>query len=177
MASSAAGSGKYSVKSAKIKGYAFIKVVNKLLKDQSDEMGLDQIDGTLAVKNKVLSFTADSTDKLGKIHAVGGVDMDGNWSPDMKMACDIQKDQLNSDALKANLPAEMRDKWDVSRAADAKGYVPLDFRFTGPVKKYPGIESVDLTRLVNNLVNSYAKDLQKTVQDEGQKLLKGLFGK
>lgn len=183
MMTSATGSGNYSLVKAQVKGIAAIKTINNFFKDKSDEINFDQIAGTLAMKNKVISYTANTTGKAGAIREAGGINVvEMVYSPDMKVQCDIHKDLLDSDAIKGQIPAPYRDKFDLSLVADANGNVPIDFRFTGSVKKTPGMDCVDTNRMIKNLMGNLGKVLQKALQTQGQNAvqnlgnqLKGLF--
>ncbi|HTC20726.1 MAG TPA: hypothetical protein VK859_07760, partial [bacterium] len=136
MMATASGLGHYSIDGAKVKGFAVIKTINNYLKDQSDEMNFDQITGNLVMKNKVFSYTANTTGKVGAIRETGSINVaDMVYAPDMKIQCDIKKEFLNSDALQNALPSGIRGliknpDW----IADDNGNVPLDAKFTGAVK-------------------------------------------
>jgi hypothetical protein len=99
-----------------------------------------------------------------------------DYAPDMKVQCDIHKDYLDSDAIKSQMPDSVRDKVDINRLADSNGNVPLDFHFTGNAAQMPGLNCLDVNRLVNNIINSYTNEVTTQVQQQGQNLLKGLFG-
>jgi hypothetical protein len=183
MISTASGLGNYSIVGAKITGFAVIKTINHYFKDQSDEMDFDQITGNLVMKNRVFSTTATTTGKVGAIREAGSINVaDMVYSPDMKIQCDIKKEFLNSDALQSGLPDGIKGlvknpDW----IADDNGNVPLDAKFTGPVKD--NNYSYDWTRLQKNLENKAGKALrnaaQNVIQNKAQDLgsqLKGLFG-
>jgi uncharacterized protein involved in outer membrane biogenesis len=186
MAKSLTGEGPFTITGTKLKKFAVIKYMNDFFKDKSEEIAMDTIIGKLSIKDEIVSFTADTTGKVGKLHAVGGVDFDGIYKPDLKVQCDVKKAFLDSDSVKSKLPAAIRDKWDVNRMADDQGNIPVDFKFTGPAKKKPGLDCLDLSRLAKNITNSYTKEVQKKAEDAvkgavkdldlGGKL-KNLFGK
>lgn len=184
MEKSLTGVGSYSITGTKFKNLSAVKYINGLFKDKSDEITLDTIKGNLSIKDEVVSFTTDTTGKIGKIHAAGGVDFNGVYKPDLKVQCDLKKDILDSDAVKGNLPPLVRNNFDMNRFADDQGNIPIDFRFTGPASKKPGLDCLDLSRLVKNVTNSYTKEVQKKATDAVKSALpnvgnaiKGLFGK
>ncbi len=178
MMASANGSGNYSIANGKVKGYDAISYLNKFFGQQSDEIDFETISGTLAMKNKIASYTVNTTGKVGAVKAVGAINVVTYfYAPEMNVNCDIHKEFLNSDAIKSQLPDSVRDKYDVNRLADSNGNVPLDFHFTGDATKVPGADCLNVNRLVNNLLNSYAGEVTQQVQQQGQNILKGLFGK
>jgi hypothetical protein len=183
MIASAVGSGNYSLVNAKVKGFAVIKTINKYFKDSSDEINFETIAGTLGMKNKIFSYTANTTGKVGAFRETGGINVANMaYSPDMKVQCDIKKDFINSDSVQGNLPDEIKPlvknpDW----IADDKGNIPLDVKFTGPVSSNNW--SYDWNRIIQNVKNKAAKEIQKAagsaVQQGAQNLgnqLKGLFG-
>ncbi len=177
MMASAAGSGNYSIANGTVKGYSAITAMNSFFKDKSDQIVIDSIAGNISVKNKVVTYTATANGKVGQVRANGAVNlMTYDYEPDMKVQCDIHKDYLDSDAIKAQMPDSVRDKVDINRLADSNGNVPLDFHFTGNAAQTPGLNCLDVNRLVNNILNSYTNDVTTQVQQQGQNLLKGLFG-
>lgn len=170
-----AASGNYNLQNGKLK-MAAIKTMNSYIGDNSDEVSFETISGTLAVKNRLINITCNTQGKVGKIQAAGGITMDGNYQPEMKVMCDIHKEFINSDAVKSKLPDALKGQWDVNRAADSNGLVPIDFHLRGSVSKTPGLDCVDIGRLANNILHSYTKDAQNKAQDAGKSLIKGLFG-
>jgi len=177
MMASAAGSGNYSIANGTVKGYSAITAMNNFFKDKSDQIVIDSIAGNISIKNKVVTYTATANGKVGQVRANGAVNLiTYNYEPDMKVQCDIHKDYLDSDAIKSQMPASVRDKVDINRLADSNGNVPLDFHFTGNATQMPGLNCLDVNRLVNNIINSYTNDVTTQVQQQGQNLLKGLFG-
>ncbi len=177
------GSGNYSMENAKVKGYAAISAINKYFKASSDEIDFDQMVGTLGMKNKVFSYTGNLTGKVGVVRVVGGVNVATlSYSPDMKIQCDLKKDFLNSDALLAGLPGEVkRYVKNVDWLADDNGNIPVDIKMTGLVTAKNW--SYDWTRLKNNLLKKAGNEAKKAVQNAAQNgvknlgnSLKGLFG-
>src|SRR5665213_349790 len=177
MMASAAGSGNYSIANGTVKGYSAITAMNNFFKDKSDQIVIDSIAGNITVKDKIIAYTATANGKVGQVRANGAVNLiTYDYEPDMKVQCDIHKDYLDSDAIKAQMPDNVRDKVDINRLADSNGNVPLDFHFTGNATQIPGVNCLDVNRLVNNIINSYTNDVTTQVQQQGQNLLKGLFG-
>jgi uncharacterized protein involved in outer membrane biogenesis len=177
MIASAVGSGNYSVDNGTVKGYSAIAAMNNFFKDKSDQIVIDSITGNISVNNKVITYTATANGKVGQVRANGAVNLiTYDYAPDMKVQCDIHKDYLDSDAIKAQMPDNVKDKVDINRLADSNGNVPLDFHFTGNAAQMPGVNCLDVNRLVNNIINSYTNDVTSQVQQQGQNLLKGLFG-
>jgi uncharacterized protein involved in outer membrane biogenesis len=177
MMASAAGSGNYSIANGTVKGYSAITAMNNFFKDKSDQIVIDSIAGNISVKNKVIAYTATANGKVGQVRANGAINLiTYDYEPDMKVQCDIHKDYLDSDAIKAQMPDNVKDKVDINRLADSNGNVPLDFHFTGNATQMPGVNCLDVNRLVNNIINSYTNDVTTQVQQQGQNLLKGLFG-
>jgi hypothetical protein len=177
MIASAAGSGNYSIANGTVKGYSAITVMNNFFRDKSDQIVINSIAGNISVKNKVVAYTATANGKIGQVRANGAFNLTTyDYAPDMKVQCDIHKDYLDSDAIKSQMPASVRDKVDINRLADSNGNVPLDFHFTGNATQMPGLNCLDVNRLVNNIINSYTNDVTTQVQQQGQNLLKGLFG-
>jgi hypothetical protein len=186
MISTSVGSGNYTLDKAKVKGFPAIKSINKYFKDQSDEINFEQIRGNMAMKNKIFTYNADTTGKVGVFRETGAINVaDMVYSPDMKIQCDIKKEFLNSDAVQSGIPAEVKSivtsgQQLIDYAADDNGNVPIDIKFTGPVKD--NNYSYDWTRLRSNAekkagaaVKNAAQDLLKNNgQDLGDKL-KGLF--
>jgi len=191
--SSAEGSGNYSITNGKVKGYDAISYINNFFSQKSDEINMETISGNIALKNKIATYTVNTTGKVGTVKAQGAVNVATYfYAPEMKVQCEIHKEFLDSDAIKAKLPEDIRNKlgnnFDIGKAADSNGNVPIDFRFTGDATKVPGLECVDFTRAGNNLLSSYASDLENAAEEtaknlvggdavqKGQNLLKGLFG-
>jgi hypothetical protein len=180
MAKSLTGEGPFSITDTKLKKLTAIKVINGIFKDKSDEIVMETIKGNLVIKNEVVSFTADTVGKVGKMHAVGGVNFDGIYTPDLKVLCDVKKEFMDSDAVKSVLPAGIKEK--LEYGADDQGNIPIDYKFTGQAKSNKG--SPDFSRLVKNITNRLAGEVKKkaedavkgAAQDLGNKL-KGLFGK
>ncbi len=178
MEASALGSGNYTITSAKVKGYSAIKTINGIFGDQGDSLGFDKIVGTLAVKSQVCFFKSDFTSKVGSMQALGGINFSNVYTPDMKVFGNIHKQFLDSDLIKSKLPPGT----DVNCIADSNGDVPVDFRFTGPVKDNNW--SYDWNRLLKNVGDCIGKKAQQAIQQKAQDLgkdlgdkLKGLFGK
>ena len=162
---SAAGSGVYAFTDAKVKGLAAVKAINGIFKDKSDEITFAKISGKLGLKKKVFSFTADTIDKVGSIGVAGGVNFDGDYTPEMKVQSDIKKEFLDSDEIKKMLGGR-----DVSLGMDEKGNLPVDFKFTG--KASENHWSYQPERLLKNV----GKNLTKQVGDKLGQGLKSLFG-
>jgi hypothetical protein len=174
MMASQTGSGTYNIVAAKVKGYAAISAMNSFFKEKSDEIKFEKIDGNLGLKNSVMSYTANTLDKVGTIRVAGAINlMNMVYAPDMKVRCDVKKEFLDSDAVRGQIPAQYRSAFNIGLAADKNGMVPVDFRFTGPVKKMPGLDCLDASRLLNNVINNL---VQEKAKDLGG-ALKGLFGK
>jgi hypothetical protein len=179
MIATAAGSGTYVISNARLTGLPALKTIGSVLKDQSGEMGMDSIVGNLGMKNRIFSYTSTLTGKVGVIRVAGGIDLvKMNYEPDMKVACDLKKDAVNLDSFKSQIPS---DKFDINCVADNNGIIPLDFRFTGPVKKVPGpgdyLKMMDTQRLMKNVLNCYAKKATNALGNNLGDKLKGLFGK
>ncbi len=181
MMASQVGAGNYSLVDAKVKGLAAIKTINSAVKDSSDEIHLDKIEGTLGMKNKVFSYTANTVDKVGALRIKGGVNGDGVYTPDMTINCDIKKDYVNSDSVKGQIPEPYRDQFTLDWASDNDGNIPVDFKFTGKASEnhYQWVSD----RLVSNikkragqaLGNAAKNAVKQKAQDVGNKI-KSLFG-
>lgn len=178
MMASAAGSGNYSVSNGEVKGYAAISEMNNFFKDKGDSIGVDSITGDLSIKNKVLAYNATVNGKIGQVRAKGAINLATYYySPDMTVQCDIHKDYIDSDAVKSVLPAQLQGKGDITKLmADSNGNVPIDFHFKGDATQKPGVECLDLNRLVNVALNNYLSQNAGDVQNKAQNVLKGLFG-
>ncbi|HEY5038657.1 MAG TPA: hypothetical protein VIJ93_06245, partial [bacterium] len=177
MEKSANGSGAYNITNAKVKGFSIIKIINGIFNDKSDEINSEKIEGTIAVKNQVASYTGNSTGKVGTIKVVGGINFDAVYTPDMKIRGDIGKQFLSSQVM-SKLPPGI----DPSCVADTNGNVPVDFKFTGPAKENNW--SYDWDRLLKNVGDCIGRkaqvEIKKKTDEIGQDLgnkLKGLFGK
>lgn len=178
MVASQVGSGSYNLVNAKVKGLAAIKAINSIAKDNSDEINFEKIDGTLSVKNKVFSYTANTTGKVGAFRLAGGINSDGIYTPDMKIQCDIRKDYINSDAIQSQVPGEVRGfvKDHEDYLTDDNGNIPVDVKFTGLASD--NHYSYDWDRLVNNGKKHLGSAVQNAAQPVIQNLgsqLKGLF--
>jgi hypothetical protein len=178
MMASQVGSGNYSIVNSKIMNLSIIKLINQFFKDNSQDMKFDEITGNLGMKNKVFSFTANTTGNVGTIRVTDGINVvEMAYSPNMLIQCDIKKEFINSDKITSNLPGTIRDQVkNVDALADGNGNVPIDIKATGPVKD--NNFSYDWTRLLNN-VTKKLKDaakalIQNKVQDLGGQL-KSLF--
>jgi hypothetical protein len=172
MIAALAGSGNYSITSGTIKGYPVITFVNNYFKDKSNSIVVDSIAGNLNVKNNVVSYTAVGNGKMGQVRANGAQNLSTFfYAPDLRVQCDIHKEFLDSDAIKAQLPDNIKDKFDVNLLADSNGNVPLDFHFTGDPSKI-SLNSLDLSRLGNVILNNYLNQMGS----KGQNILNGLFG-
>ncbi len=161
MMASQAGSGNYSLVNAKIKGLAVIKAINGYLKDKSDEINFDKIDGILAMKDKVFSFTTNSVGKVGAIHETGGIEMvKMAYSPDMEVRCDIRQDFIDFTAVSSGIPPAFSGiVKNAGYLTDGNGNVPIDLKFTGPVSE--NHYSWDSGRMVNNIKKNAGFQLQK----------------
>ncbi len=178
MMASQVGSGNYSLVDAKIKGLAALQTINSYLKDKSDEINFDKIDGTLAMKNKLFSFTLNSVGKVGAIHETGGIEMvKMAYSPDMEVRCDIRQDSIDFAAVSSGIPSVFTGfVKNTSCLADANGNVPIDLKFTGPVSE--NHYSWDPGRMVNNIKKNEGAQIQNTAQPVIKNLgnqLKSLF--
>ena len=181
MMASQVGAGNYSLVNAKVKGLSAIKAINSAVKDPSDEIQFDKIDGILGMKNKVFSYTANTSEKVGAMRIKGGINADGAYTPDMTIECDLHKDYVNSDAIKGQIPAPYRDKFSLDWAADDGGNIPADFKFTGVASENHYQWMPD--RLVNNVKKHAGQILgqaaQQVIQQNGGNIgnaVKGLFG-
>jgi len=176
MIASQTGTGNYAIDKGKVKGFPLIKAINGLFKDKSDEVSFERITGTLAMKNKVFSYTVNNSGKVGTLKAVGAINtVDMTYSPDMKIQGDIKKEFLDQEALKGQMPAQYRDKANMmDLIADDNGNIPLDFRFTGSVKKTPGLDCLDLSRAIKNVLNHLAKAAEKSAGQAVQQGVKDL---
>jgi len=186
MMPSQVGSGSYNIVGAKIKGVPIIKTINGFLKDNSDEMGFERIDGVLGMKSSVITYTANTNGKVGAIREKGGINVAVTpmvYSPDMEIQADIKKDYVNSDAIKTAIGPELAGLIkNVDFLADDNGNVPVDLKFTGVVSE--NHYSWDRTRIGAVVQKHVGAEIQKAaapvVQDLGKKAgdaLKGLFGK
>ncbi|HTA76311.1 MAG TPA: AsmA family protein [bacterium] len=178
MIASAEGSGNYSLTNGKVAGYQIISYVNNFFKDKGDSIQLDDVTGTLAMKNKVCSYTANNNGKVGTVKIVGAINIATYYyAPEMNVTCDIHKDFLNSDSIKAVLPSQLQGKGDITQLmADSNGNVPIDFHFTGDATKVPGMDCVNLNRLTNVALNNFLNQQGSDVQSKAQNVLNGLFG-
>jgi len=185
-AKSLKGNGTFKISGAKVQGLAMLGGVMDSLKDSPKAVKMDTLDGTLAVADSKVSVTANSSGEFEKIRVNGAVGFDGNYAPEMRVETDIKKDQLDSKKVFSFLPASLQSRIDVNRAADAQGYVPVDFKFTGAVASAPGLKALDPTRLTKNVTSSYTKAITNKVTEKlGDKTgksteavgnaLKGLF--
>ncbi|HVZ81157.1 MAG TPA: AsmA family protein [bacterium] len=184
MIASALGNGSYTLDHAKVKDLALVKAINKYFKDSSNEIAFDQIKGVLVMKNKVFTYTADTNGKVGAVRERGGINVaEMVYAPDMTVQADVKKDFLNSDAVLAGLPGEVRGLVkNVDWFADGNGNIPIDFKFTGPVKQ--NNYAYDWDRLKKNVGDHAAQEAKKAVGDAAKPVLndignklKGLFGK
>lgn len=183
MIATALGNGSYTLDHSKVKGLSVVKAINKYFKDSSDEIAFERIKGNLVMKNKVFAYTADTNGKVGAIRETGAINLaDMVYAPDMKVQADVKKEFLSSDAVLAGVPAELRGLVkNTDWLADANGNIPVDFKFTGPVKQNNYAYDWDrLKKNINDHVGEEAKKaLQNAVKDGGKDLgekLKGLFG-
>ena len=166
------GSGDYAINNGTVKGYAIITFLNAFFKDKRDGITLDSLTGNFTAKNTTLTFTANGNGKMGQIRANGTLNMQ-TWlcAPEIKIQSDIHKDFLDSDAIKAQLPDNIKDKFDINLLADSNGNVPLDFRITDNPTK-PTLKWLDISRLGNVFLNNYVNQ----ASSNGQNILQGLFG-
>ncbi len=166
------GSGNYAISNGTVKGYAIITFLNTFFKEKGDGITLDSLTGNFTAKNTALTFTANGNGKMGKIRANGALNMQ-TWlcAPEIKIESDIHKDFLDSDAIKAQLPDNIKDKFDINLLADSNGNVPLDFRITDNPTK-PTLKWLDISRLGNIFLNNYVNQ----ASSNGQNILQGLFG-
>jgi len=170
--SSLNASGSYSISSGTIKGYPLITFLCSFFKDKGNAIVVDTISGNFNAKNSVLAFTAVGNGKMGQVRANGAINMVTQYyAPDMKVQCDIHKDFLDSNAIKAQLPDNIKDKFDINLLADSNGNVPLDFHFTGDPLKLNS-NCFDISRLGNVFLNNYVNQMSS----KGQNILQGLFG-
>jgi len=185
MMASQVGSGNYSLDNAQLKGDQ-VKTVTKFFKDDSGQISFEQIKGNLSMKNKVFSYTADTSGKIGAIRENGGIDVVNMvYSPDMTIRCDLKKEVLNSDAIQAAIPDGIRSIINpiiksgtqlLDCIADDGGNVPVDEKFTGKVSD--NNHSYDWSRAKDNALKKGTKALQNAAQPVIQNLgnqLKGLF--
>jgi hypothetical protein len=166
------GSGNYAISNGTVKGYAIITFFNTFFKDKEGGITLDNLTGNFTAENTALTFTANGNGKMGQIRANGTLNMQ-TWlcAPEIKIQSDIHKDFLDSDAIKAQLPDNIKDKFDINLLADSNGTVPLDFRITDDPTK-PTLKWLDISRLGNIFLNNYVNQ----ASSNGQNILQGLFG-
>jgi len=184
MIASQAGTGSYNLVDARIKGVGAIKTINSIVKDKGDEIRFQKIEGALAMRNKVFSYTATTTGKAGVLRETGGINVDQMvYSPDMKIQCDLRKDVVDIEAVRNLLPPGIQGYVkSIDFLADDNGIVPLDVKFTGVVSE--NHYSWDRTRLESlaqkKIQKAAQQDIQQKASDVGKDLgskLKGLFGK
>lgn len=183
-AASLKGNGTFQIAGATLQGLAMLGGVMDSLKDNTKALKMDKVDGTLAVASRTVSITANSTGSFGKLRVLGGVDFDGKYAPEMRVETDVKKELLDSRKVFGALPSALQGRIDLDRAADAQGYIPVDFKFTGLVTDAPGLKAIDVTRLTKNVTGSYTKQITNKVTEKtgaaGQAVgnaLKGLFKK
>ncbi len=175
------GNGTFSLVGVRIKALALMGGLFKNLKDKKEEVKMDRLDGTVSVASEKVTLKANSAGSTGKMAVDGVIGFDGMYAPEMKVLNDIRKEYLDSDAFFGSLPDNVKSRVNLDKAADAQGFVPVDFKLTGPVNKAPGPGALDLSRLMKNIVNNEAKAVkQKAVEGVQEKIgdkLKGIFGK
>jgi hypothetical protein len=185
------GTGPVLVTGVRVQGLAMLGGLFKNLKQAKSEMKMDRLEGTVAFMDGKAVLDLKSEGETGRTRVKGSVGFDGVYAPEMRVENDVKKEALDVDAYFGSLPESLRKKLDINRAADAQGYVPVDFKLTGPASEVPGAKALDLARLTKNVTSSYTKGvLEKvtgksgavstTVQKAGEALggkLKGLFGK
>jgi hypothetical protein len=175
------GQGTFSLTDVRIKALAMMGGLFKNLKDKKEEMKMERLDGTVSVSDRKVALKANSAGSTGKLAADGVIGFDGMYAPQMMVLNDIRKEYLDSDAFLGSMPDSVKSRVNVDKVADDQGFVPVDFKLTGPVNKAPGVGSLDLTRLMKNIVKNETKALkQKAVEGVQDKIggkLKGIFGK
>ena len=92
-------------------------------------------------------------------------------APEIKIQSDIHKEFLDLDAVKTQLPDNIKDKFDPKLLVDSNGNVDLDFHITGDPSK-PDLKWLDISRLGNVFLNNYVNQ----ASSNGQNILQGLFG-
>jgi hypothetical protein len=174
------GNGTFSLVGVRIKALALMGGLFKNLKDKKEEMKMDRMDGTLSVADRKVAVKANSAGSTGKMAVDGVIGFDGMYAPEMRVLNDVRKEYLDSDSFFQSLQGKVK-ALDLDKMADDQGFVPIDFKLTGPVNKAPGPGALDLSRLTKNVVNNEAKALRKKaaegVQNKIGTQLKGLFGK
>jgi hypothetical protein len=140
--------------------------LSQALKDSPKALKMDKLDGTLAVGDRKVTVTANSAGDFGRLRVNGAVDFDGNYAPEMRVENDVKKDVLDSKAYFGALPGSLSSRIDLNRAADAQGYVPVDFKFTGAASQAPGFKALDFTRLTKNVTNSYTKEVTNKIAEK-----------
>jgi hypothetical protein len=165
------GAGNYTLAKARLKGFSVIKSVNQYFKQSSDEIDFDQVVGTLGMKNRVFSYTANCAGKVGAVRVNGGVDCQTlAYSPNMTVQCDLRKDFVNSDAVIAGLPGALKGQVkDLDWLADSQGNIPVDLKFTGVASENHW--SFDGERLGKNIGKHIGDALSHSLGDK----LKSLF--
>lgn len=174
------GEGPFQITGVQIQGLALLGTVFQSLKERSDALKMEQLDGKIALKDEKVFLEAQSTGSTGRMRLKGAVDFDGNYAPSLRLENDIRKEYLDSEKVLSFIPSALRGKIDWSRAADAQGFVPLDFELKGKISDPPGAGALDTRRLMRNVEESYKREIQQKTQEklEGVKeKLKGLFGK
>jgi hypothetical protein len=181
-ADSLRGNGTFLVSGATVQGVAMLGGVVESLKDDTKALKMDKLDGTLAVADRKVALTANSAGDFGRLRVKGAVDFDGVYAPEMRVETDVRKALVDSKKLFGALSEDLQRRIDVDRAADAQGYVPVDFKLTGEAAKAPSLKSLDVTRLTKNVTSSYTKQITNKVTEKtgatGEavgKALKGLF--
>ncbi|HET9870389.1 MAG TPA: hypothetical protein VFR02_07840, partial [bacterium] len=168
------GTGSYVLAQAKLKGFPVIKTINQYFKQSSDEIDFDQVAGNLGMKDKVFSYTANCTGKVGQARVVGGIDcVKLAYSPDMKVQCDIKQEFVNSDSVKSGLPPALQGQVrHLDWLADSQGNIPVDLKFTGVAAE--NHYNWDTGRIMKNVGDHVGSALKDQAQDLGKKL-QGLF--
>jgi hypothetical protein len=162
-AKSLKGNGTFKIASASVQGLAMLGGMMDSLKDSPKAVKMDTLDGTLVVADSKVSVTANSSGEFGKVRLNGAVGFDGNYAPEMRVETDIKKEMLDSKKVFGFLPSSLQSRVDVNRAADAQGFIPVDFKFTGAVSSAPGLKALDPTRLTKNVTSSYTKAITNKV--------------
>jgi hypothetical protein len=171
-----------AITGVRIQGLALLGGLFKNLKDKKNEMKLDKLDGTIQLVDGKAVLALKSEGTQGRMRVNGAIGFDGFYAPELRIENDIRKDAMDVDTYFGSLPQSLRSKLDINRAADAQGFVPIDFKLTGAVSEVPGAKALDLTRLTKNVMGSYTKGVQQKTAGVAQKAsgaigskLKGLF--
>jgi len=170
------GQGPVTLTGVKFQALAMLGGISEALKNKESAIKMDLLEGTIAIADSKVTLNLKSQGASGKMRIAGSVGFDGQYAPELRIENDIPKDSLDSSAVFAKLPESTRSRVDLNRAADAQGFVPVDFKLTGSVASNPGLKAMDPTRLVKNVAASYTKQVQQKAGAAVQKALGGDVG-